>query len=126
MRMRRLGRTGHNVSEIGFGAWGLGGDMWRGVPDEEGTRALHTALDLGVTFIDTALVYGEGHSERLIARVLAERGNPDGLFVATKIPPKDVVWPGRAETRLAEVFPAAWVVKCVEDSLRNQIGRAHV
>jgi len=117
--MRRLGRTGLDVSEIGFGAWGLGGDMWRGVPDEEGTRALHTALDLGVTFIDTALVYGDGHSEKLIATTLKARGNPDGVYVATKIPPKQSGWPGRAETPMAEAFPEKWVLECVERSLRT-------
>ncbi len=119
MRKRRLGRTGHEVSEIGFGAWGLGGSMWLGVEDDEGKRALNRALDLGVDFVDTALVYGDGHSERLIAEVLRERGGRDGVTLATKIPPKDYDWPAKAMTLLEDAFPASWVVECVEESLRN-------
>src|ERR1700746_3396627 len=119
MRSRPLGRTGYEVSEIGYGAWGLGRSMWLGVEAEEGRRALAEALDRGVTFFDTALAYGDGESERTIGSVLKERGNPNGIVVATKIPPKDSVWPGRADIPLARTFPASWVRKCVEDSLRN-------
>ena len=62
MRRRRLGRTGLQVSEIGFGAWGLGATMWRGSTDDEGMAAIRAALDAGLDFIDTALAYGDGHS----------------------------------------------------------------
>ncbi|MBN1661731.1 MAG: aldo/keto reductase [Anaerolineae bacterium] len=72
MNYRPLGRTGWNVSEIGFGAWGIGGD-WGPVRDEESLAALHQALDCGVNFIDTADVYGDGRSERLVGQVLRER-----------------------------------------------------
>lgn len=119
MRSRKLGGTGIEVSEVGFGAWGLGGGMWLGVEDDEGRRALHEALDLGVRFVDTALVYGDGHSERSIAEVLRAREGREGISIATKIPPKDYVWPGRSGTPLENAFPAAWVVECVEKSLRN-------
>jgi aryl-alcohol dehydrogenase-like predicted oxidoreductase len=119
MRTRRLGRTGIEVTDVGFGAWGIGGAMWLGSADEEGTRALREALDLGVTFVDTALVYGDGHSEELIGAVLAESGRRDRVTVATKIPPKDYAWPGKEKTPFREVFPADWVVKCVEESLGN-------
>jgi aryl-alcohol dehydrogenase-like predicted oxidoreductase len=119
MKTRPLGRTGLQVSEIGFGAWGLGRSMWLGVDDEEGERALHEALDLGINFIDTALAYGDGHSEGLIASVLESRGGRDGVVVATKIPPMGFEWPGKAESPLQTTFPAHWVRKCVEDSLRN-------
>ncbi len=119
MRRRRLGRTGFEVSEIGFGGWGIGGTMWRGVPDEEALRALDSALELGVDFFDTALAYGEGHSERLIGRVLRQRGARGRVVVATKVPPRDSVWPGRASTPLAEVFPARWIRRSVEASLGN-------
>lgn len=119
MRSRPLGRTGFQVSEIGFGAWGLGGTMWLGVDQQEGANALHEALDLGVTFLDTALAYGDGQSEKTIASVLNDRGSRDGIVVATKIPPMDSVWPGKAETPLERTFPAHWVRKCVDDSLRN-------
>lgn len=82
MRMREFGRTGRTVSEIGFGAWAIGA-AWGEVNDEEALAALHTALDSGVNFIDTADVYGDGHSEQLIARVVKERGG-ERPFIATK------------------------------------------
>ena len=83
MRERIFGRTGHSVSEVGFGAWAIG-DAWGRVNDEEAIAALHAALDAGVDFIDTADVYGDGHSERLIARALKARGGRRP-FVATKV-----------------------------------------
>ncbi len=70
MQTRKFGRTGQEVSEIGFGSWGIGGGQWVAVEDGEALGALHAALDLGVTFIDTADVYGDGRSEKLIARAL--------------------------------------------------------
>ncbi|MBW7883818.1 MAG: aldo/keto reductase [Caldilineaceae bacterium] len=82
MKYRPLGRTGMNVSEISFGAWAIGGS-WGVVDDEQSMAALHRAVDLGVNFIDTADVYGDGHSERLIARLKRERPN-DTIYVATK------------------------------------------
>lgn len=82
MHSRLFGRSGHSVAEIGFGAWAIG-DAWGQVDDKEAIAALHAALDAGVDFIDTADVYGDGHSERLIARVLQERGG-ERPFVATK------------------------------------------
>ncbi len=81
MKYRTLGRTGYNVSEISFGAWAIGGS-WGTVKDDESLAALHTAIDQGVNFIDTADVYGDGHSEQLIAQVLKER--PEEIVVATK------------------------------------------
>lgn len=121
MKTRRLGRTGLQVSEIGFGAWGLGGTMWLGVPEDEGNAALHAALDEGVTFIDTALAYGDGASEKRIARVISERPSPSrrGITVATKIPPRDYAWPAKAGSLIDEVFPPSWVTSCVESSLEN-------
>ena len=82
MKSRPFGRTGRNVGEIGFGAWAIGA-AWGRVDDDESVAALHAALDAGLDFIDTADVYGDGHSERLIARVLKERGG-QRPFVATK------------------------------------------
>jgi len=82
MNTRTFGRTGWQVSEIGFGAWGIGGGQWGGANDAESLAALHTALDAGINFFDTADVYGDGLSERLIARLRAERTEP--FFVATK------------------------------------------
>ena len=119
MEHRPLGATGLSISEIGFGAWGLGATMWRGVSDDEGAGTLRTALDLGVDFIDTALAYGDGHSERLIARTITGRS---GVVVATKIPPKNGEWPARATSKIADVFPPDYVRRCTETSLRN-LGR---
>ena len=82
MRSRDFGETGRKVSEIGFGAWAIGAS-WGHVDEADALAALHEALDAGVTFIDTADVYGDGRSEQLIARVLKERGG-DRPFVATK------------------------------------------
>src|SRR5881398_441955 len=81
MKYRELGRTGLKVSEISFGAWAIGG-AWGGVDDRESLAALHRALDMGVNFFDTADVYGDGRSERLIARLRGERSEP--FYVATK------------------------------------------
>ena len=117
MRTRTLGETGYVISEVGFGAWGLGKTMWLGVSDDESKKALHEALDRGVTFIDTALAYGDGHSEQTIRDVLAERGARDDVVIATKIPPKNWEWPGNPEERLKKIFPARWLEKCVEQSL---------
>ena len=78
---RRLGKTGYRVSAIGFGAWGIGAD-WGPVDDRESLAAMHAAVDAGVTFFDTADVYGDGRSERLIGQLLRER--PEELVVATK------------------------------------------
>lgn len=81
MQYRELGRTGWKVSTSSFGAWAIGG-TWGKVDDQESLQALHKAIDLGVNFIDTADVYGDGRSERLIAQVLKERG--EEIIVATK------------------------------------------
>ncbi|MBE2239601.1 MAG: aldo/keto reductase [Caldilineaceae bacterium] len=82
MKYRPLGRTGMNVAEVSFGAWAIGGS-WGEVDDEQSMAALHKAVDEGVNFIDTADVYGDGRSERLIAQLKRERPT-DQIFVATK------------------------------------------
>src|SRR6185295_16358698 len=82
MHYKPLGRTGMTVSTISFGAWAIG-SAWGPVDDNESLRALHAAVDAGVNFIDTADVYGDGHSERLVARLKKERPR-DEIFVATK------------------------------------------
>ena len=84
MHTRTLGRTGLEVSEIGYGAWGIGGSMWLGADDAESLRALNRAVDLGLTLIDTALGYGDGHSEELVGKVVRERG--ERFRVADHIP----------------------------------------
>jgi aryl-alcohol dehydrogenase-like predicted oxidoreductase len=116
MRYRRLGRTGIEVSEIGFGGWGIGGE-WGGQDDEKALRALKRALDLGVTFFDTAMAYGGGHSERLIGQAVA--GVRDRVVIATKISPRTKRWPVLPDEPVSETFPADWIVECTEQSLRN-------
>lgn len=115
MQYRRLGRTNLEVSVIGFGAWGIGASQWLGAVDDESMRALHRAVDLGVNFIDTALAYGDGHSEQLVGRLLRERS--ERIYVATKIPPRNRIWPARGSLR--EVYPRNYINACVEESLRN-------
>jgi aryl-alcohol dehydrogenase-like predicted oxidoreductase len=119
MKTRPLGRTGYHLSEVGFGAWGIGGGLWRGSTDEDARRTLHAALDSGVTFFDTALSYGDGHSERLMAELIASNEGGDRLVVSTKIPPMNYEWPASPTTPITRAFPARHVIDCVEKSLRN-------
>jgi aryl-alcohol dehydrogenase-like predicted oxidoreductase len=101
-----LGSTGYGVSEIGFGCWGIGGAMWRGVDDGEGRKALREAVDQGITFFDTALAYGDGHSERVIGEVLKDDIRAGRVVVVTKVPPMNQEWPAKPSYRLNTVFPA--------------------
>lgn len=117
MKKRQLGRTGAAVSEIGYGAWGIGGSQWMGAKDDTSLRALHHAIDRGLNFIDTALAYGQGHSERLIGKVIRER--EEEILVATKIPPANGQWPARPGVPASAVFSARHVQKSCETSLRN-------
>jgi aryl-alcohol dehydrogenase-like predicted oxidoreductase len=117
MRYRRLGRTGFEVGEIGLGAWGIGGKQWRGGTDEESIAAVRRAIELGVNLIDTALAYGDGHSERLTGRLIREA--PSKIYVATKVPPKNRLWPARPGIGIEQVFPYRYIVDCTEESLRN-------
>jgi aryl-alcohol dehydrogenase-like predicted oxidoreductase len=117
MNQRPFGRTGLQVSEIGYGAWGIGQSMWLGAEDDESLKALNRAVDLGVTMIDTALAYGNGHSEQLVGQVARERDEP--IVVATKIPPKNMQWPAPTGIDPDEAFPADYVRECTERSLRH-------
>jgi aryl-alcohol dehydrogenase-like predicted oxidoreductase len=104
-----------SVSEIGYGAWGIGASGWVGATEDESVRALHRAVDLGVNFIDTARGYGE--SERIVGRVVRERAG-DEVLVATKVPPKNRIWPAPDGIDPAEAFPGAHIRESVETSLR--------
>ena len=110
MEYRTLGRTGWNISAIGFGAWGIGGDAWGSTDDKSSLAALHRALDSGVNFIDTADVYGDGHSERLVAQVRKERG--ERIIIATKAG-------RRLDPHVAAGFTRENLTSFVERSLRN-------
>ena len=119
MEFRTFGRTGRTVSEIGFGGWAAGGDAWGPQEDADSRAAIHRALDLGCTVLDTALSYGQGHSERLIGRVLAERGLRDKVFIATKVPPRNGVWAPPPEQPIQAAFPNEHIIASCEQSLRN-------
>lgn len=114
---KRLGKTGFEVSVLGYGAWGIGGSGWVGADDQESLRALRQAVEGGVNFVDTAAVYGSGHSEELVGQVVRETGGH--VRVATKVPPKNWQWPARSATPVADAFPADWVVECTKASLSH-------
>jgi aryl-alcohol dehydrogenase-like predicted oxidoreductase len=122
MKYRNLGRTGLNVSEIGFGAWGISGAQWIGAEDDVSLKTLKTAHDNGVNFFDTALAYGAGHSEQLINRAFGK--SPD-VIVASKVPPKNDTWPARKGSPLRDVFPKEYVLASLDQSLKN-LGRDQV
>jgi aryl-alcohol dehydrogenase-like predicted oxidoreductase len=116
MHYRTFGRTGWQVSEIGYGMWGMAG--WTGSDDEESRQSLDRAVALGCNFFDTAWAYGEGRSEQLLGELLGR--HPDRrLYTATKIPPKNRKWPARAEYPLSDVFPADYIRESTRISLEN-------
>ena len=116
MKYRRFGRTNWQVSEIGYGMWGMGG--WTGSEDQESLESLQRAIDLGCNFFDTAWGYGEGHSEALLGRIV--RNNPEKkLYTATKIPPKNRIWPSRRGFSLDDCFPPDHIEQYVHSSLKN-------
>lgn len=116
MQVRWFGKSGWEISEIGFGCWGLGGG-WGPRDDEEAKGALRHGLELGINFFDTAYVYGNGHSEQILGEVLRQWGKP--VFVATKVPAKNMEWPALPGTPISEAYPADWIVQCTEVSLKR-------
>jgi aryl-alcohol dehydrogenase-like predicted oxidoreductase len=116
MKYRRFGRTGWDVSEIGYGMWGMAG--WSGSDDAESLASLNRAVELGCNFFDTAWAYGSGHSEELLGKVLREHADKK-LYAATKIPPKNRKWPSRREFKLDDCFPSDYIFEYVDTSLRN-------
>jgi aryl-alcohol dehydrogenase-like predicted oxidoreductase len=117
MKYRTLGKTGLHVSEIGYGAWGIGKSGWIGAADDQSLKALHASIDLGLNFIDTALAYGEGHSETLVGQVV--RARSERVYVATKIPPKNRIWPAPSGVSVMETYPGEYAIACTEQSLKN-------
>jgi len=116
MKYRKLGRTNWNVSEIGYGMWGMAG--WTGSDDEESFRSLQLAVDMGCNFFDTAWGYGSGKSESLLGELVrANKGRK--LYTATKIPPKNFKWPSKREYSLDDCFPPDHIQEYVEKSLKN-------
>jgi aryl-alcohol dehydrogenase-like predicted oxidoreductase len=116
MKYRRFGRTGWQVSEIGYGMWGMG--SWSGSDDRASLEALQRAVELGCNFFDTARAYGEGRSEKLLGQLV--RANPDKkLYTATKIPPKNRKWPSQRDFTLDDCFPPDYIEESVHISLEN-------
>ena len=120
MNYRAFGRLGWNVSEVGYGMWGIAGGEggWTGSDDELGMQALQFAVNKGCNFFDTAWIYGRGHSEQMLGQLL--RNNPDKpLVVATKVPPKNREWPSRRGDKLEDIFPPEHIRTYVDKSLEN-------
>lgn len=109
MKYRKLGKTGWDVSEISFGAWAIGG-TWGKVNDEESLKALNKAVDLGINFFDTADVYGDGRSERLLAQLRMDRS--EEIYIATKAGRK-------LNPHTAEGYNKENLTSFIETSLRN-------
>ena len=116
MNTRRIARLGWDVTDIGYGMWGMGG--WTGSDDAASAASLDRAVALGCNFFDTAWAYGEGRSERLLGD-LVRRHSAVKLFTATKVPPKDRVWPGKGTTPVDQVFPYEHIVEYTDRSLAN-------
>ena len=117
MHRRRLGKTNFEISMLGYGAWGIGGKQWLGSDDQAAKASLRAALESGINFFDTALAYGDGHSEKLIGRLLE-----DASFhfrIATKVPPMNQLWPARPGIPIEQVFPRNYIVACTDRSLQN-------
>jgi aryl-alcohol dehydrogenase-like predicted oxidoreductase len=116
MKYRKFGRMNWEISEIGYGMWGMGG--WTGSDDEESSKSLQLAADMGCNFFDTAWGYGKGKSEGLLGDLV--RANPGKkLYTATKMPPKNFEWPSRREFSLNDCFPPDHIERYVEKSLKN-------
>ena len=116
MKYRKLGKTNWNISEIGYGMWGMGG--WTGSDDKESFESLQLAVDMGCNFFDTAWGYGSGKSEGLLGNLVRANKNKK-LYTATKIPPKNFKWPSKREYSLDDCFPPDHIQKYVEKSLHN-------
>lgn len=116
MQYRKFGRTNWNVSEIGYGMWGLAG--WTGSDAGEVMKSLERSVELGCNFYDTAWGYGAGKSEEILGQLL-KRHSGKRLYAATKIPPKNFKWPSKSTYRLEECFPGNHIIEYTEKSLKN-------
>jgi aryl-alcohol dehydrogenase-like predicted oxidoreductase len=114
MKYRKFGRTNLLVSEIGHGLWGMGG--WSGSDDKESLKTLQMSLELGCNFYDSAWAYGDGHSDQLLGQLI--KNNPTAkIIAASKIPPKNLKWPGSSKDKLKDVFPRQHIIDYTEKIL---------
>ncbi len=116
MEYRKFGRTNWDVSEIGYGMWGMGG--WKESDDKLSASSLDLAVEHGVSFFDTAWGYGEGHSERLLGALL-KRHPQRKLYTASKIPPKNFKWPAKPTYDFKESYPSAHILEYTHKTLKN-------
>jgi aryl-alcohol dehydrogenase-like predicted oxidoreductase len=116
MQYRKFGRTGWQVSEVGYGMWGLAG--WTGSDDRESEQSLDVAVEAGCNFFDTAWGYGSGRSEQILGKLL-KRHSDKTLYLATKIPPKNFTWPSQRGFTLDDCFPPSHIREYTEKSLKN-------
>jgi aryl-alcohol dehydrogenase-like predicted oxidoreductase len=117
MKMKNFSGSDEQISLLGFGCWGIGKSDWMGADDKESKKVLKKAIDEGINFFDTALAYGNGHSEKLVGE--AERESGKKVFIATKIPSKLREWPAGKNSTLEESFPTDYIIKQTEQSLKN-------
>jgi len=118
MKYRNFGRLAWSVSEIGYGMWGMGG-QWKGGTDEEAISSLHFAVDNGINFFDTAWAYGSGHSENLFRDAILGLQKEGKIYVATKVPPKNMRWPGTSADDIKDVYPKEHILEYCQKSLEN-------
>ncbi|MEM9829638.1 MAG: aldo/keto reductase [Bacteroidota bacterium] len=116
MNYRKFGRLGWQVSDIGYGMWGMAG--WTGSDDDQSENSLDLAVELGCNFFDTAWGYGEGKSEELLG-ALVKRYPDKKLYTATKVPPKNFTWPSQSHFKLEDVFSYDHIIEYAEKSLKN-------
>ena len=116
MKYRTFGRLGWQVSEIGYGMWGMAG--WSGSDDQQSNQALDQAIELGCNFYDTAWGYGAGRSEKILGSLL-QRNKDKQIYIATKLPPKNNTWPSIKGVGIDQVYPAEHILNFTEKSLRN-------
>ena len=116
MKIRKFGKTNWLISELGYGMWGLAG--WTGSDQNEVEKSLELSVELGCNFFDTAWGYAEGKSEEILGKLLRRHSNKK-LYAATKIPPKNFIWPSKAGFQLKDCFPASHIIEYTEKSLKN-------
>jgi len=123
VKKKKFGHSDDEVSILGFGCWGIGKSEWMGAEDKESKKVLIRAIEEGINFFDTAIAYGEGHSEIILGEAVKESGKD--VFIATKIPSKLREWPANDSSTLKASFPTKYIIETTEKSLRN-LKRDHI